>query len=74
MPIEHLRSKKSWGLSKTEAGSLSPSLHVFVLMERRSPRGLIYQAESGDLQDVWLEEFDVSSEAAYFAVSKRAAG
>ena len=32
------------------------------------PPGLIYQAESGDLQDVWLDDFDASSE---LAVSKK---
>lgn len=32
------------------------------------PPGLIYQGESGDLQDVWLEDFD-DSEKAYFGVS-----
>jgi DDE superfamily endonuclease len=34
------------------------------------PPGLIYQGESGDLQDVWLEEFG-DSEKAYFGVSRK---
>lgn len=30
------------------------------------PPSLIYQAKSGDLQDIWLEDFDSSSKEAYF--------
>ena len=32
------------------------------------PLALIYQGESGDFQDTWLEKFDSSSEEAFFAV------
>lgn len=35
------------------------------------PPALIYQGESGDLQDNWLDDFDSSSEEAYFAVSEK---
>ena len=32
---------------------------------------LIYQGDTHDLQDTWLEDYDHSSEEAYFAVSKK---
>jgi SNF2 family DNA or RNA helicase len=35
------------------------------------PPTLIYQADLYNLQDSWLEDFDSSSEEAYFAVSKK---
>ena len=38
--------------------------------EKMSP-SLIYQSESGDLQDSWLEDFDHCNQKAYFAASKK---
>jgi hypothetical protein len=35
------------------------------------PPALIYQAESGDLMDTWLDDFDDSREQAYFTSSKK---
>jgi len=35
------------------------------------PPALIYQSESGDLQDSWLEDFDGKKESAYFASSEK---
>jgi hypothetical protein len=35
------------------------------------PPSLIYQGESGDLQDSWLEDYDASSTKAHFAASKK---
>ncbi|EED11969.1 conserved hypothetical protein [Talaromyces stipitatus ATCC 10500] len=35
------------------------------------PPALIYQGESGDLQDTWLKDFDGSREKAYFATSEK---
>ena len=35
----------------------------------RLPPGLIYQAESGDLQDIWLNDFNPKEERVYFASS-----
>ena len=35
------------------------------------PPALIYQSESGDLQDSWLEDFDGEEQSAYFASSEK---
>ena len=32
---------------------------------------LIYQGDTYDLQDIWLEDFDHSGKKAYFVVSKK---
>ena len=38
--------------------------------EKISP-SLIYQSDSGDMQDTWLEDFDFSNQHAYFALSPK---
>jgi len=71
VPIEHLRSKKVLG-SIQDGSREFISLLVCICADGTAiPPGLIYQGESGDLQDVWLDDFDASSELAYFAVSKK---
>jgi hypothetical protein len=35
------------------------------------PPALLYSSESGDLQDTWLEDFDETSQSAYFGASQK---
>jgi hypothetical protein len=35
----------------------------------RIPPALIYQSESGLIQDTWLDDFDENEEVAYFAAT-----
>jgi hypothetical protein len=71
VPIEHLRSKKVLGSIQDGSREFISLLACICADGTAIPPGLIYQAESGDLQDVWLDDFDASSELAYFAVSKK---
>ena len=71
VPRKHLESRKTLG--KTQNGS-----HEFIsLLAAICADGtalapaLIYQRDTYDLQDTWLEDYDHSSEEAYFAVSKK---
>jgi hypothetical protein len=37
----------------------------------RIPPALIYQSESGLIEDTWLNDFDENGEAAYFAATQK---
>ena len=37
----------------------------------RIPPALIYQSESGLIQDTWLDDFDENGEVAYFAATQK---
>jgi hypothetical protein len=37
----------------------------------RIPSGLIYQSETGLIQDTWLNNFDENGEVAYFAATQK---
>jgi hypothetical protein len=36
---------------------------------RKMPLGLIYQSDSSDMQDTWVQDFDFKNYEAYFALS-----
>jgi hypothetical protein len=68
--INQLKSRKLLG-AKQDGSREFISLLVCISADGTAiPPGLIYQGESGDLQEVWLEEFD-HSEKAYFGVSRK---
>lgn len=69
--IHQLRTKKLLGSNQDGSREFISLLACICADGTALPPGLIYQAESGDLQDIWLEDFDSSSEEAYFAVSKK---
>ncbi|KAF2180862.1 hypothetical protein K469DRAFT_692415 [Zopfia rhizophila CBS 207.26] len=70
LPIKYLRSKRVLG-AKQDGSREFISLPACICADGTAlPPGLIYQSKS-DLQDIWLEDFDSSSEQAYFAVSKK---
>ena len=68
--IHQFKSKKLLG-AKQDGNREFISLLACISADGTAiPPGLIYQGESGDLQDVWLEDFD-DSEKAYFGVSRK---
>ena len=71
VPRAHLQSKKTLG--KIQDGSREfISLLVTIYADGTAlPPGIIYQGNTYYLQDTWLEDYDHSSEEAYFAVSKK---
>jgi hypothetical protein len=69
--IRHIKSKKILGVNQDGNREFISLLACICADGTAIPPALIYQGESGDLQDVWLEDFDSSSELAYFGVSKK---
>jgi len=69
--VKHIRSKKILGANQDGNREFISLLACICADGTAVPPGLIYQGESGDLQDVWLDDFDSSSELAYFGVSKK---
>ena len=64
-----LRSKRIIGVSQDGNREFISLLAAICADGTALPPALIYQGESGDLQDSWLEDFDSSREEAFFAVS-----
>jgi PAS domain-containing protein len=71
VPIDHLRSKKTLGASQDGSREFISLLATICADGSALPPALIYQGASGDLQDTWIEDYDCSSDEAYFAVSKK---
>lgn len=71
VPIDHLRSKKVLGSSQDGSREFISLLATICADGSALPPALIYQGDSYDLQDTWLEDYDSSSDEAYFAVSKK---
>jgi len=69
--IRHIKSKKILGANQDGNREFTSLLACICAGGTAIPPALIYQGESGDLQDVWLVDFDSSSELAYFGVSKK---
>jgi len=69
--INQLRTKKLLGANQDGSREFISLLACICADGTTLPPGLIYQGKSGDLQDVWLEDFDSSREEAYFAVSTK---
>ena len=71
VPIDHLQSKKVLGASQDGSREFISLLATISADGSALPPALIYQGDSYDLQDTWLEDYDCSSDEAYFAVSKK---
>ena len=71
VPIDHLQSKKVLGLSQDGSREFISLLAIICADGSALPPALIYQGDSSDLQDTWLEDYDCLSDEAYFAVSKK---
>jgi hypothetical protein len=71
VPIDHLRSKKTLGASQDGSREFISLLATICADGSALSPALIYQGASGDLLDTWIEDYDCSSDEAYFAVSKK---
>lgn len=71
MGIKQLKSKKILGASQDGSREFISLLACICADGTAIPPALIYQGTSGDLQDTWLEDFDHSSDQAYFATSEK---
>lgn len=71
VPVDHLKSKKSLGSSQDGSREFISLLATICADGSALPPALIYQGDSYDLQDSWLEDYNSSSDEAYFAVSKK---
>ena len=70
MPQKHLKSKKILGTNQDGSREVISLLATICADGIALPPALIYQGDSYDLQDSWLEDFKDSSEEAYFVLSQ----
>jgi DDE superfamily endonuclease len=68
--IESLKSKRIAGASQDGNREFITLIASICADGSALPPSLIYQGESYDLQDTWLDEFDDSTQRAFFACSK----
>ena len=66
---KHLQSKKTLGKNQDKSREFISLLVIVYADGTILTPGLIYQGASHGLQDTWLEDYDHSSEEAYFAAS-----
>ena len=71
VPRKHLESKKILGTNQDGSREFISLLATVCADGTALPPALIYQGDTYDLQNTWLEDFDHSSEKAYFAVSQK---
>lgn len=71
VPIEHLQKKKTLGASQDGSREFISLVASICTDGATIPPALIYQGDSRDMQDTWLEDFDHSRDEAYFAVSSK---
>ena len=69
--IKQLKSKKLLGASQDGSREFLSLLATICADGSALPPALIYQGESHDLQDSWLEDYDSSIDEAYFAASPK---
>lgn len=71
MSKSQLRSKKLLGAVQDGSTEFISLVACICADGTTIPPALIYQGESGDLQDTWVNDFDGSRDKAYFAASER---
>ena len=71
VPRKHLESKKTLGKNQDGSREFISLLATICADGTVLAPALIYQGDTYDLQDTWLEDYDHSNEEAYFAVSKK---
>jgi hypothetical protein len=70
-PIHHLKSKKLLGTMQDGSREFISLLACICADGSALSPGLIYQGESKDMLDSWLQDFDDSKHNAWFTVSKK---
>jgi len=71
VPIDRLKNKKILGSNQDGSREFISLLATISADGTALPPALIYQGDSYDLQSTWIEDFDHSSDEAFFAVSKK---
>ena len=71
VPVRHLKSNKILGSIQDRSREFISLLACVSADGVALPPALIYQGTSGDLQNTWLEDYDSSSEEAFFAASQK---
>ena len=71
VPRKHLQSKKTLGKAQDGSREFISLLATICADGTALAPGLIYQGSTHDLQDTWLEDYDHSSDEAYFAASPK---
>ena len=71
MFIKHLLSSKTLGTNQDNSREFIFLFAVICANGTALMLALVYQGNTHDLQDIWLEDFDHSSEKAHFVVSKK---
>ena len=66
--LDRLRRKKLLGASQDGNREFISLLACICGDGTALPPALIYQGDSGDMQDSWLEDFDHSFNEAYFTI------
>jgi hypothetical protein len=69
--IEALKSKRLLGSSQDGSREFITLIASISAAPGHLPPALIYQGHSHDLQDTWLDDFDHSTEEAFFASSEK---
>ena len=68
---KHLQSKKTLGKNQDGSQEFISLLATICADGTALAPGLIYQGITHDLQDIWLEDYEYSSEDAYFVASQK---
>lgn len=71
LPIDHLKKQKTLGSSQDGSREFISLIATICADGSAIPPALIYQGESHDLRDSWLEDFDHSADQAHFAASDK---
>ena len=67
--IEPLKRKQLLGVIQNGSREFLFLLAAICADGSALPPALIYQGESRDMQDTWLDDFDIENQQAYFAAS-----
>jgi len=69
--IHQLKNKKLMGTMQDGSREFISLLACICADGSAIPPGLIYQGESKDMMDSWLQDFDHSKDNAWFTVSEK---
>ena len=71
MFVQSLQSRHTIGLLQDSSREFIALLATVSAIGNVIPLSLLYASDSGDLQDLWLEDFDNESYCAYFGASRK---
>jgi hypothetical protein len=68
--LQSLKEGKIKGAIQDGSREFISLLAAISATSERMPPALIYRSDSGDMQDSWLEDFDTTSQNAFFGLSQ----